>query len=206
MEAEISSGNRPVRDYRLCWCDITGLMDLETVAGSGAIPTALRTTCAIRGGRSVPGDHGQSGLPDKAFIARPYPRKGTRRDNGSWTAVGGQGTMHDRLVDEGRDAALFNARYPGVQRIHQRPLPAGELQGLRIRQALRIDDAMPGRYLGQSEGSCSSCGSGHLPRRHVAEAFFDPVTDGDAVGTTTTVGIIKYESGEVSAALTSCRT
>ena len=40
------------------------------------------------------------------------------------------------------------------------------------------------------------------PEGTVREAFFDPVTDGDAVGASTTAGTIRYESGKVSADLT----
>ncbi len=36
----------------------------------------------------------------------------------------------------------------------------------------------------------------------LAESFFDPYADGEAVGDTTTIGTIRWESGKISAKLT----
>ena len=100
---------------------------------------------------------------------------------------------------EGRDAHLMGLEYPGYGTI-LRPLPVGEYRSFILDRwdGMAVCDGYPEVLKNQWEDLIIVT----APEGTLAEAFFDPVVDGDAVGATTTVGTITYESDEVEADLT----
>ncbi len=100
---------------------------------------------------------------------------------------------------EGRDAHLLDNRYPGYLFI-KRPLPAGEYRAFLFwrSEGLIICDGYPESRRNKFEHIITVT----APEGILAEAFFDPMQDGDAITATTTVGTIKWESGKVKAMLT----
>ena len=100
---------------------------------------------------------------------------------------------------EGRDSHLFGYKYPGHQYL-LRPLPAGEYRYFNMYRAdeMVLCDGDPHALRGKKAHVVTvTAGEGTL-----AEAFFDPGTDGDALSATTTIGTVKWEAGTVEAMLT----
>ena len=99
---------------------------------------------------------------------------------------------------EGRDADLFGHRYPG-HLYNKRPLPAGEYRAFILGRSheMKICDGDAWAQRGKFENVITVT----APEGTLAEAFFDPVVDGAAVGATTTVGTIRYEANTVKATL-----
>ena len=100
---------------------------------------------------------------------------------------------------EGRDAHLLTYEYPGHVTV-LRPLPAGEYRAFWLGREAKmiICDGYPESLREKTEHIITVT----VPDGTLAEAFYDPVTDGDAVTATTTVGTISWETDEVEAALT----
>ena len=100
---------------------------------------------------------------------------------------------------EGRDAHLLDNRYPGYLFI-KRPLPAGEYRAFLFwhSEGLIICDGYPESRRNKFEHIITVT----APEGTLAEAFFDPMQDGDAITATTTVGTVSYEAGAVTADLT----
>ena len=100
---------------------------------------------------------------------------------------------------EGSDAHLLEFEYPG-HTIAVRPLPAGEYRAFALWRdaAMVICDGQPESIRDKYEHIITVT----APDGTLAEAFYDPETDGDAVTATTTVGTISWETDEVEAALT----
>ena len=99
----------------------------------------------------------------------------------------------------GRDAGLLDEVYPGYLTV-VRPLPSGEYRAFLLwrDQRMVICDGYPEVLRDKLEHIITV----KPPDGTLAEAFYDPVTDGDAVTATTTVGTISWETDEVEAALT----
>ena len=100
---------------------------------------------------------------------------------------------------EGRDSHLLTYEYPGYLNV-VRPLPAGEYRAFLLSRDARmvICDGYPESLREKTEHIITVT----APDGTLAEAFYDLVTDGDAVTATTTVGTISWETDEVEAALT----
>ena len=99
----------------------------------------------------------------------------------------------------GEHAELMQHAYPMHIAI-TRPLPAGQYSAFeewRDRDMV-VCDGRPTAVEGMREIALTVV----APFGTLAEAFFDPVADGDAISATTTVGTISWEDGEVSATLT----
>ena len=100
---------------------------------------------------------------------------------------------------EGRDGDLMAFELP-VYTVSTRPLPAGVYRAFEtgLSAELAICDGQTSNLQGKLEHVVTVT----APAGTLAEAFFDPVTAGDAISATTTVGTIGWEDGEVSATLT----
>ena len=101
---------------------------------------------------------------------------------------------------EGPDAAVLGLQYayPGDVSTG-RPLPAGEYRAfMRTRGPEGVVCDAPALVMASWEHIITVS----APEGTLAEAFFDPVTDGTATTATTTVGTIRYETNTVKATLT----
>ena len=105
---------------------------------------------------------------------------------------------HTNRWREGRDAHLLGLEYPGYSTI-LRPLPAGEYRSFVLSRwdGMAVCDGYPEAVKNQWEDLIVVT----APEGTLAEAFFDPVTDGTATTATTTVGTIRYEANTVKATL-----
>ena len=115
----------------------------------------------------------------------------TRVDSHGWS-----GYTIEREWYEGRDKDLFTPRQNIMYT--NRPLPAGEYR-------VYYNFTEPGQDCGYPEEQRTELleiVTVTAPAGTLAESFFDPVADGAAVTSTTTVGTIGWESGEVEATLT----
>ena len=99
---------------------------------------------------------------------------------------------------EGGSAHLFDHTDPGKIKL-LRPLPAGEYRAFLLWRSLEM--AICDGYLKNIGGRYENVFTVTAPEGTLAEALFDPVADGAAFSATTTVGIIGWEAGVVSAAL-----
>ena len=99
---------------------------------------------------------------------------------------------------EGRDGDLMAFELP-VYTVSTRPLPAGVYRAFEtgLADSLAICDGQTPNLQGKLEHVVTVT----APAGTLAESFFDPVTAGDAISATTTVGTIGWEDGEVSATL-----
>ena len=100
---------------------------------------------------------------------------------------------------DGPDGHLMLPEYPGYIKT-ARPLPAGEYRGYGMARPAEM--VICNGYVDVQRNTREVTITVTAPEGTLAEAFFDPVVDGDAVGATTTVGTITYESDEVEADLT----
>ena len=139
-----------------------------------------------------------SGLPAKTRMVWDEASVTAILTHHNYPTTPPDGFVGDRWY-EGRDAALFAYEYPAYS-VSTRPLPAGEYRAFRMG---RNDKMVPcdGDPWG-ARGKWEEVVTVTAPEGTVAEAFFDPVTDGEAVGAATNVGPIRYEDGSVKAELT----
>ncbi len=94
------------------------------------------------------------------------------------------------------DAIFFTRRMSTA-----RPLPSGEYQFFR--NGMSADRLLCNAYSELERKTIDSRVTVTAPTTDIlAESFFDPTADGEAVGGSTTIGPIKWEAGQVEATLT----